>query len=174
MALFRRRPPTDPGAAVPEHAVQFYDEDEVLIARLEAYVVDGARHGESTIIIATPLHRQMLRVGLATRQLEDYVLALDAQECLDRFMRGALPDPHLFELTLGTLVRDRVRHGGRAFGEMVSLLWQAENIAGTLALEELWNGLQRSVDFPLLCAYEGSARSDEICALHTEVLPLAS
>jgi hypothetical protein len=163
-----------PGAAVHEHAVQFYDEDEVLIARLEEYVVEGARRGETTILVATPVHRQMLRERLSSQQLEDYVLALDAQECLDRFMRGGLPDPHLFELTIGALVRDRARHGCRAFGEMVSLLWQAENFAGTLALEELWNGLQRSVDFPLLCAYDVSARVEEVCALHTEVLPLAS
>lgn len=179
MLRFRRRPPTQPAASPHEHAVHFYDADEVLIAKLETYVVEGARRGETTIIIATPVHRQMLRERLAAWELEDAFLGLDAQECLDRFMRDGLPDPHLFDLTIGALVRDKAQHGMRAFGEMVSLLWQAENIAGTLALEELWNGLQRSVDFPLLCAYEksqveGHEHLADVCALHTDVLPLAS
>ena len=179
MPLFRRRPRNPSAASSPEHAVHFYDEDEVLIARLEQYGVEGARLGETIVVIATPVHRQMLRDRLAAWQLEDAFLGLDAQDCLDRFMVDGLPDPHLFELTIGTLVRDRAKGGLRAFGEMVSLLWQAENIAGTLALEELWNGLQRSVDFPLLCAYASSDVAEhehlaDVCELHTAVLPLAS
>ena len=182
MALFRRRPPaTSPHTPAhrPDHTVHFYDADEVLMARVEQYVVEGARLGETTVVIATPVHRQMLRERLAAWELEDAFLGLDAQECLDRFMVDGLPDPHLFDLTIGTLVRDTAKGGARAFGEMVSLLWQAENIAGTLALEELWNGLQRTVDFPLMCAYqtsdvEGHENLVDVCELHTDVLPLAS
>ena len=181
MALFRRRqaPPPVQVAHVHQHSVTFYSHDDALIGLLEQYVVDGARRGETTVVIATPHHRAMLRERLASWELEDAFLGLDAQDCLDRFMVDGLPDPYLFELTIGTLVRDRAGTGMRAFGEMVSLLWEQDNVEGTLQLEELWNGLQREVAFPLLCAYgerqfEGREGRDDVCGTHTSVLPIAS
>ena len=35
-----------------------------------------------------------------------------------------------------------ITYGTRNVGEMVSLLWQQENTAGTMQLEVLWNALQ--------------------------------
>jgi hypothetical protein len=181
MPFFGRRQRATAVAAppVPAHAVHFYEEDEALIARLEQYVVEGARLGELTVVIATPVHRQMLRERLAESSLEEAFLGLDAQDTLNRFMVGGLPDPQLFELTVGALVRERVGGGLRAYGEMVSLLWQQDNIAGTIQLEALWNALQATVDFPLLCAYgitqfDGRDGLSDVCELHTHVLPLAS
>lgn len=163
----------------PYHGVHFYAEQESLLSRLEAYVLEGARLGQTTVVIATPEHRQMLRERLAAWDLEDAFLGLDAQQTLDRFMRGGLPDPALFDLTIGTLVRSKADTGLRAYGEMVSLLWKQENMAGTLELERLWNGLQQAVDFPLLCAYESAdftvrAGMAQVCDLHGHVVPAAA
>lgn len=180
MMIFKRRKDAAPEpSAGPVHSVHFYEQDEALIARLEEYVVEGARLGQTTVVIATPLHRQMLRERLSQWELEEAFLGLDAQDCLNRFMVAGLPDPQLFELTIGALVRSRAEEGVRAYGEMVSLLWQQDNLAGTLELETLWNGLQRETDFALMCAYplqdvEGRPGLADVCDLHSEVLPLAS
>ena len=178
--LLRGTPPAPPVPVdAPYHGVHFYEEEEQLLARLEAYVVEGARLGQTTVVIATPEHRQMLRERLTASELADAFLGLDAQQTLDRFMRGGLPDEALFELTIGTLVRSRAESGLRAYGEMVSLLWKQDNMAGTLELERLWNGLQQAVDFPLLCAYAAADFDDragmaQVCELHGHVVPVAA
>ena len=177
---FRRRSPqTEATVETPYHGVHFYDQDESLLTRLEAYVLEGVRLGQTVVIIATPEHRQMLRERLSVWDLEDAFLGLDAQQTLDRFMVDGLPDPHLFDLTIGTLVRDHADAGLRAYGEMVSLLWKQQYLEGTVQLEKLWNGLQQAVPFPLLCAYpaadfEGVAGMAEVCEQHSHVVPLAA
>lgn len=165
-----------------EHAVHFYAKDEALLNKLEEYVLEGARLGETSVVIATPAHCQALRDRLATWDMEEAFLGLDAQTMLDRFMVDGMPDRARFEASVGSLVRTKVNEGGlRAYGEMVALLWAEENVAGTFALEEMWNALQQEVQFPLLCAYplhdidanlgEGLA---QVCQLHTHVQRLAA
>ncbi|MGZ6826185.1 MAG: MEDS domain-containing protein [Mycobacteriales bacterium] len=178
--------PAPAAREVPEHAVHFYAEDEALLTRLEQYVIDGARLGQTAVVIATPAHRQALRDRLACWDLADAFLGLDAAQMLSRFMVDGMPDEDLFDATVGALLRTRLGDDGgasgiRAYGEMVALLWADDNVAGTYALEELWNALQQEVAFPLLCAYpvpedgadlgEGLA---EVCRLHTHVHRLAA
>ena len=175
--LGRRTSPALVCAPEPPHEVVFYDRDEQLLSQLEAFVIEGVRLGETTVIIASAHHRQDLRTRLAVWELDDAFLGLDARQTLDRFMVDGRPDPGLFELTIGTLVRAKVEGGLRAYGEMVALLWAEENVAGTLELEELWNGLQRSVAFPLLCAYPAADVGSgiaAICDTHTHVVPSAA
>jgi hypothetical protein len=165
-----------------DHAVHFYAHDEALLNQLEDYVLEGARQGDVTVVIATPQHRQDLRDRLACYELEDAFLGLDAAEMLARFMVDGLPDPVLFERTVGALLRSRIKDGKvRAYGEMVALLWAEDNVAGTYALEELWNELQQEVAFPLLCAYPLRDVADDlgpdlatVCRLHTHVHRLAA
>jgi hypothetical protein len=162
-----------------EHAVHFYARDEALLTRLEEYVLEGLRLDEVVVVIATPEHRQQLRERLASWDLEEAFLGLDAEEMLSRFMVDGLPDAGRFEACIGTLLRANPRL--RAYGEMVALLWADGNVEGTLALEDLWNELQQEVSFPLLCAYPlddieqdlGTGLA-QVCALHTHVHRLAA
>lgn len=163
----------------PYHGVKVYDEDEALLAALESFVLRGARQNKTTVVIATPEHRQMLRERLELWDLEHSFLGLDAQHTLDRFMRRGLPDPDLFETVVGHLVRSQAANGLQAFGEMVSLLWRQGNVEGTYALERLWGQLQQEVAFPLLCAYASGDFADrpglsQVCGLHTHVEPQAA
>lgn len=174
--LLKRRVPARDQPEQP-HEVTFYDREEQLLCQLEAFVIEGARCGETTVVIATPEHRQLLRERLEEWDLQEAFLGLDARQTLDRFIVDGLPDPTLFELTIGTLVRSKASGGLRAYGEMVALLWADDNVPATLALEELWNGLQRSVAFPLLCAYPLAGVESglaAICDLHTHVVPSAA
>jgi hypothetical protein len=177
----RRRFPPLPLLPPHQHVVGFYAEDEALLNLLEEYVLEGARLGETAVVIATAEHRQALRDRLSCYELEDSFLGLDAAGMLSRFMVDGMPDRALFDAAVGSLVWGRANQGGiRAYGEMVALLWEQHNVPGTFALEELWNELQKEVAFPLLCAYplrdvdddlsEGLA---EVCRLHADVQRLA-
>jgi hypothetical protein len=170
--------PTEPTEPT-EHAVHFYARDEALLTRLEEYVLEGLGLDEVVVVIATPEHRQQLRERLAAWELEEAFLGLDAAEMLSRFMLDGLPDATRFEANVGTLLRSHPRL--RAYGEMVALLWADGNVAGTLALEQMWTHLQQEVAFPLLCAYPledieqdlGSGLA-QVCRLHTHVHRLAA
>ena len=175
------RPETDP-VAPPScaHVVHFYADHGALIDRLVDYVSDAVAARETCILVTTPAHRVALQARLTAAGTEPrpgQVVQLDAAETLQGFMRSGRPDPALFDATVGSLVRSTTATRGplRAYGEMVAVLWAYGNAVGALELEELWNDLQATVQFPLLCAYpsadqrlrEGDALMD-ICARHTE------
>jgi hypothetical protein len=59
-------------------------------------------------------------------------------------MVGGAPEGERFRDTIGALI-ERTAAGGRrvrVFNEMVALLWDAGDVASTLALEDLWNDLE--------------------------------
>ena len=154
------------------HAVEFYNNEEVLIDHLEQYVSEGRHRGETTIIVATAAHRRALSWRFI--EGEDAFVGLDAAATLKLFMVEGRPHPALFEEAVGTPLRKLAAGGVRAYGEMVALLWAEENGSAVLELEELWNELQREISFPLLCAYpmadferrEGIAK---VCDTHSHV-----
>jgi hypothetical protein len=168
------------------HVVQFCDDDSVLLDTLEAFCAGGLLLGEAVIVIATAAHlaalRQRLRardMDLATLQIFDQLIALDAEETLKRFMRDGQPDAALFEALAGELL-ERARTGGRpvrAFGEMVQLLWERGQHDATLQLERIWQRICHAEQIPLLCAYrKDSFTSDDsggirrICQAHCSVI----
>lgn len=160
------RPDGAPGDAAPgctlghwSHGVFLYDTDADLLRVLEDYLLNAWATGGVALVVATPQHRAALRdrlagLGLGAAMGQGRLVELDAATTLAQFMVDGLPDPDLFERTLGGLVRD---HAGDAplhgFGEMVDLLWADGNAVGALALERLWSGLQEVAPFWLLCAY---------------------
>jgi PAS domain S-box-containing protein len=174
-----------------EHFVQFYEDDCFLIQSVAAFIGAGFSEGEAGIVIATKPHvealeKRLLQQGLNPDELRaqgDYH-PLDASETLAKFMVAGLPDPRLFQQVVGSLV-SRITIEGRplrAFGEMVALLWQEDNAAAAIRLEELWNALGKEHCFSLFCAYpmagfSGDAHGasfNHICGAHTRVIPAES
>jgi len=171
-----------------EHAVQVYRDDTTFLDSVESFVGTGLRAGESVIVIATAPHlhelEKRLRKGwidIDRCRWEDRYIALLAQETLEQFMVGGMPDDSLFFRTAGTVVA-RARGKGRklrAFGEMVGVLWGEGNKDAALRLEHLWTRLQAAEKFPIFCAYgrnqikPDSLESDirSICAAHTRIVP---
>jgi PAS domain S-box-containing protein len=170
-----------------EHFVQFYEAQEFLVASVCEHLAGGVVNGEGALVIATPEHHaafenQLTVNGLNVNSLKarGQYLALDAAKTLSLFMAGGIPDPALFEQTVGGLVAKMAasKKGLRAFGEMVALLWGNGNQAGAIRLEELWNDLGTKHSFSLFCAYplaafDGSANSARmlhVCQAHTRVL----
>jgi excisionase family DNA binding protein len=180
-----------PATRESEHAVQFYETDDVLLNAVADFLAIALRAGDAAISIATPEHRAGLDARLASHGIdvagaiaEGRFLSLDALETLAQFMVDGVPDPVRFNDVIGPIV-DRAAAGGRqvrAFGEMVNILAVDGNPAAALYLEELWNELQSRKPFALLCGYQidrlgGAAFGetiDHVCAVHTRVLPAES
>jgi PAS domain S-box-containing protein/excisionase family DNA binding protein len=174
-----------------EHFVQFYEADAVLADAVADFVGAGLRADEAGIVIATqPHHRaveERLRaagVDLAAAVAVGRYVALDAAETLSRFTVGGTPDAERFVEVIGGVV-GRAADGGRpvrAFGEMVALLALGGNTAAALQLEHLWNELQQTLAFSLLCAYPMNRLGGEVfaelvgdvCAAHSRVVPAES
>lgn len=171
------------------HMVQLYQDPAVLRATVSHYLSDGFRCGDSAAVIATPDHWKDFQRGLQERgtdptrlEQEGRLLYRDARSTLDTFMRGGMPDEGLFrsavQPVLSTLSASGAPHV-RAYGEMVSLLWNDRRYDAAVRLEELWNQLAESCSFTLLCAYEGDALAPEFhgrCAesvyrQHTHIVP---
>lgn len=158
------------------HVVQFYSDDDELVASVTQHLIDGFRRGEVAVVIATPRHRVAIARACGTR---GNIVTLDAAETLEAFMVDGRPDAGLFDAVVGDAVRGIAidGHRARAFGEMVALLWDQGNVTGALELEELWNQLLDEVGFSLFCAYPTSILAGdqgtplaEVCALHSDVV----
>jgi hypothetical protein len=127
-----------------EHIAQFYEDDSVLIDALTGFVSGGLNAGESTIIIATLKHLQLLErrlvdadVDLVGAILEDRYIALDAEAALASFMVQGWPDDERFNSLVNQLLgRATVKNRRvRVFGEMVALLWGSGHAAATVRIE---------------------------------------
>jgi anti-sigma regulatory factor (Ser/Thr protein kinase) len=115
--------------------------------------------------------------------IEGRLVMADAKTVLGGFMAGDLPQPPAFHRAVRPLLGVAGAGGRRvrAFGEMVSLLWDDGNVLGAVELERLWNGLLERLDFDLLCAYplaireapESLSALTDVCGAHSQVFGAA-
>ena len=172
-----------------DHMCQIYGSNATFMDALEGYVGSGLRAGESVVVIARARHlhelEQRLRaawIDLDRARWEDRFIALLAEETLDKFMVKGWPDEARFRETVTGLIaraRGKDNRPVRAFGEMVSVLWNQGRAGATVHLENLWSQIQEEFRFPIFCAYprdgfepkttEASVRT--ICELHSRVIP---
>jgi signal transduction histidine kinase len=173
------------------HFAQFYETDHFLLHALSDFIGTGLRAGEAAIVVATPEHCASLAdllqasgLDVSAVQESGQYIVLDAAELLTRFMVDGMPEPDRF----ANVIRDVLAQaavGGRpvrVFGEMVALLWAEGNHAGTVRLEELWNGLRTIHPFILFCAYpitglDGDALAQpfsDVCLAHAHLIPAES
>lgn len=180
------------GCGAREQLVEFYETEEFLVDTVSNFVGEALHDGRgATIVIATDAHRSAFEAALHASGIDvaaaiarDRYLAVDAAELLTRFMVGQRPDAGRFRDTVGLMV-ERAATGGRRvriYSEMVSLLWHAGDVASTIVLGGLWNRLEATHAFALLCAYPMRAFEDEvsapafkrICEQHSAVIPSES
>jgi hypothetical protein len=171
-----------------DHLVQFYENDNHLTETVANYVAPALMNGEGVFIIATRKHlegfeRELRSFSLNTSflKLTNQLVMLDAHESLKMFMVNGIPDRDLFYKTVGQPINEMraLFSTVKAYGEIVNLLWDEENLKGTLALEALWSELLSKSGFTLLCAYpidslieeKSGIAFTEICQCHTHVIP---
>jgi anti-sigma regulatory factor (Ser/Thr protein kinase) len=143
------------------------------------------------IVIATEAHcrafAEALDVGgidSAEARAEERLLFLDAATTMAAFIHDGQIDRDAFHKVVGGLLRVAAESGRaiRAYGEMVSLLWDAGDVVGAIELETLWNELGCELPFSLYCAYPASSvfgsehaqALHQVCHLHSSVLRGAS
>lgn len=148
------------------HLVHLYREDGALARAVATWAGHALASGGAAILIGTPPHlqaiaRKMVAAGLdpGAAERSGRLQRLDAEACMDRFMRGGAPDPEAFHALVGeamAAVRATRPEGPvRAWGEMVNLLTTGGNPGAAMALEELWNEAVAKHRFRLLCSYTG-------------------
>lgn len=173
------------------HVVQLYgDDNRPLISNASRFLADALKRGDGAIVIATPDHRTAIYRKLWSHGLSPFdaqrerrLLLLDAGKTLAQFMVGGQPDWNRFEAVIGGVLRQfQTQHpgaGGRAFGEMVAVLWKAERYAEAVCVEQYWNRLLRSSGFSLFCGYPvdvfatdfHSPAMDAVLGAHSQLLP---
>jgi KaiC/GvpD/RAD55 family RecA-like ATPase len=168
------------------HVVQLFDTIESRGDSLFVFVRDGLLAGDAVVVVATAVHRELLRqlcrergVEIDTALAEGSLTLLDAHESLARIMSIELPDWVLFNTYVGALLRRLGANSRRLriYGEMVDVLARAGEYHAARVLEEYWNRLQQRESFALFCGYSsehfGNARERgtlrHICRLHTAV-----
>jgi hypothetical protein len=147
------------------HFVEYYDDAGSLTDSVRTFVSVGIGRGDAAIVIAEREHLEAFEaalgrvVDLGRARARGAYVSLDADETLASFMEDGMPDAARFEAVVGDAIA-RAAAGGRRvrlFGEMVAVLWRQRNVAGALALEDLWNRLAERYRFRLFCAYPTSA-----------------
>ena len=172
---------------VGDHVMLFYESDADLITTVGAHLLEGLENGELALVIATAEHRRALTTEFTEAGLDvaeakrcGQLVELDAAATLSSLTRDGCVDRGLFNEVVGQVVGDALSTGRpiRAFGEMVTLLWEAGDLLGAMKLETLWNELRTELPFSLVCAYPsqsdlGAGPTDpltDVCDLHTRAL----
>jgi hypothetical protein len=168
-----------------DHFVQFYEDSRVMAMSMAFYVANGLRLGESAVLIARKEHLDLCQGFLAeefdvmANVAEGRLCLLDAARTLASCCVQGKPDKARFEAIVPPVLAaakaaSPVRRV-RAYGEMVDLLRQTDDLPSALALEGYWNSLARRSSFALLCSYrEGLSLPERgrVCAAHTHMIPV--
>lgn len=171
-----------------QHVCQFHRDGKTLSASVGAYVDAGLADREGVVAIVVADRGTCLIEYLRARGIDvdgamadGQLVLLDAHETLHCFMRDGSPDQKTFNATFIPVLRGFVKRGYtrvRAYGEMVSVLWNYGNPAAAIALEKLWNDLGQRYRFALYCGYQldtlhpdtYSTPLDEVARSHSAVL----
>jgi hypothetical protein len=166
-------------AAAPDHIVQLYQDEQFLSRAVCRFAVSALAHGEGVILVPTSEHWNALRPRLEAEGVDTeaakaggQLTVVDADQLLPEFMRGSMPDAPLFMgLAAETIAKAR---GGDRFtkvrwwGEMVNVLWEQGNVAGSMGLEDQFHQLAREQDIAIFCSFLMDNFNGEV---HTRMLP---
>jgi len=166
-------------ATAPDHIVQLYQDEKFLSRAVCRFAVSALAHGEGVILVPTAPHWNALRPRLEAEgvdtdaaQKSGQLTVVDADHLLPAFMRGSMPDVPLF-LGLAAETISKARGGDRFtkvrwWGEMVNVLWEQGNVAGSMGLEDQFHKLAREQDIAIFCSFLMDNFNGEV---HTRMLP---
>lgn len=169
-----------------DHVCQFFDSDESRAEAVAGFVADGVRAGDHVLVVARPRHwsaivERLTVLGVPAEQAvsRGQLIVKDAMDVLRRITRNGIdPDAAQFEDVIGTAVRGLAELGPlRAYGEIIDILAQRNEMRAVVALESMWNQLAETTRFSLLCGYAAPhfvsttthRALRDICAAHTDV-----
>ena len=155
-----------PGRSPDEHVVMFCHNEASMADAAAAYLLGAIRHGGAGVAVVTPEHARQIDQRITDAGLDPLAaraeggyLVVDANAAIGQVLTRGWPDPAAFWRTMSPVIR-RAGNGGqrpvRVCGEMVSLLWQADEFGAAMDVEALWNELARQHRVGLMCAYLGT------------------
>jgi CheY-like chemotaxis protein len=171
------------------HIVQLYQDEEFYCEAISHFAAEGLKRNEAVILVPTAPHREILSARLedAGFDVEDLVLRgwlmfLDADETLPKFLVGGLPDAERFK-ALARKAIATARSNGRVcvrwWGEMVNVLYVAGNRRGSTRLEELFDEVAHEEAIAIFCSflmdkfdaaiYDGPL--GDVCRTHAHLIP---
>ena len=160
------------------HLVEFYDCEAALETSMLAFLRPTHAEG-ACLVAATPQHREVVAAAAPEAVADGRIVLLDAAALVERLLHDGMPDPDAFATIIGGLVdaADVTAGPVRIYGEMVAVLWEQGNVAGAMALEDLWNELAAARPFALMCGYPAgffsgagaAAAFAQLCEQHTAV-----
>jgi hypothetical protein len=171
--------------SISEHNLQLFDSSTSMAETVAGFLLEGFRHGEPLLVVATPEHRELIaqkldEAGINVHQaaMASRLLMLDAAQTLAKFMRHDVPSRIAFDEIVGTLVAQLAGQGRlRIYGEMVDVLAARGQYKAAFQLEVLWSELGKREPFTLFCGYSSAHFSDpktaailgRICETHGRV-----
>jgi hypothetical protein len=172
-----------------DHAVHFYETDQVLVEAVRKFLIAGLESGEPCIVIGTESHCRAFCLALATHGIDvelarasGQLTLFDAGETLDKIVVNGVLELHHFRREAIGMIEQALEKipGGRVhlYGEMVDLLWRAGHRSIALELEGMWNELADEYDYSILCGYTfgnfcKAAEAEQfaqVCKLHSRVV----
>jgi hypothetical protein len=167
-------------AAAPcDHIVQLYQDEDFLSRAVCRFAGGALANGEGIILVPTLTHWNAIRPRLEAEGVDvkaarerGQLTVVDADECLPRFMRNAMPDSSIF-LGLAADVIGQARAGGRYqrvrwWGEMVNVLWERGDVAASMNLEDQFDQLAHKQDIAIFCSFLMDNFEGEV---HARMLP---
>ena len=168
--------------------MQFGVDQAALARNVAGYLWAGLRRGEGALVIAGAENQgaiarqlELLGADLADVLQSRHLVVWDAQATLKGFLVDGQPDWDRFQRLMWAAILQvrRRKLEVRAYGEMVSILWQQRRYAAALRLEQFWNKLLEQPFLSLFCAYAVDvfgndcdfAGLDGVLATHTHVVP---
>jgi len=148
--------------AASDHFLQLYEDDEIFLDGLEAYVCAGIAKSESVIIIATTEHLSALEKRLINYYnlnkliIQKHYMPIDVEVILDKILINSQIDAALFNTEMSNLMKSINRDSNntiRVFGEIVAVLWGQGNRKAVYELEKLWHEYCKKEKICLYCAY---------------------
>jgi KaiC/GvpD/RAD55 family RecA-like ATPase len=154
--------------------------DEGLVGQaVTLFACGGLRNGEGVILVMTGAHCDSIKLRLVTEgydvdslEQSGQLAFISAEDLLAQFLVEGIPDEDIFKSILsGMIVKSKASTGKgtdgrvRVFGEMVSLLWNAD-LGATISLEEMWGRIIEQHSVSLMCTYALGGRKDIPVELH--------
>ena len=172
------------------HIAQLYRDADFYGEAISHFAAEGLVRGESIIIVATGpnwanISGRLLSKGFNPDELlrRGQLVRLDAETTLAKFLLGGMPDAREFKAFAEATI-ERARAEGkfprvRWWGEMVNLLYIADNQSGSTRLDELFDELrcEQSISIFhsfLMDKYDAGIYDrafGDVCRTHAHVIP---
>ena len=168
------------------HGAEIYSDAGELAESVAAFLASGFAAGEAGLVVATPEHVLAITAALAARgwsaeaiDSSAQLLICDAESTLEAILVDGVLSAEAFERVAGELIDGFAGRPLRIFGEIVDLLSRRGRVDEALVVEALWNNLQLTRNFSLLCGYgldifDPSVQAGplpSVCRVHSHVLP---